>query len=237
MKNLTIITISVLALALVPGCDSDSDSSGTSGNGGTSGTGGTGGSGMTGLDGSLAMSDLTDDQQISACEASTAHLMANHDHETMTKAMCVMTGMMSGMMGMTCQEAYDGCMADPQPMEEPNCADEIDDLSGCTDVTVAEIEACVAAEWAQQEEMMVAMAAMTCEDIEASMEEPSDDDMDMTEEPETPAACVGVEEKCPAFFADDDGDMDMGGDMGGDMDGDDMDGDDMDGDDMDGDDM
>ena len=41
MKNLTIIAISVFALALMPGCDSDS--SGTSDSGGTGGTGGTGG--------------------------------------------------------------------------------------------------------------------------------------------------------------------------------------------------
>jgi hypothetical protein len=227
MKNLTIVAISVLALALTPGCDSDSDGSSSTNSGSDAGTGGTGGAGMTGLE----MSDMTDEQQVSACESANAHLMENHDHEVMSKAMCVMTGMMAGMMGMTCQEAYDGCMENPEPMEETNCADEIDDLSGCTDVTVAESEACIAAEWAQQEEMMAAMAAMTCEDIEASMEEGSDDSMGMMDEPETPAACAGLEEKCPAFFADDEDDMDGPG-MDGDMDGDDMDGDDMDGDDM-----
>ena len=107
-------------------------------------------------------------------------------------------------MGMTCDEAYDACMADPQPADDDgNCADEIDDLSECTDVTVAETEACISAQWAQQAEMFAAMAAMTCDDIEASMEEPSDEDMDMNEEPELPAECVGLEEKCPVFFADD----------------------------------
>ena len=159
---------------------------------------------MTGLDGSLALSDLTDEQQISACEAANAHFAANHDHEAMTKAMCVMSGMMAGMMGMTCQEAYDACMANPQPMEEDDCSEDLDDLSECTDVTVAEVELCVAAQWAQQEEMIAAMAEMTCEDIESA--DPSDD-TGMMEEPETPAECAGLEDKCPTFFADDDDDM------------------------------
>ena len=52
-------------------------------------------------------------------------------------------------------------------------------LSACTEVTVAETEACIAAQWAQQAEMFAAMAEMTCEDMESA--EPSDD-MEMMEE-------------------------------------------------------
>jgi len=219
MKNLVIITISILALAVMPGCDSDSSGSGTNTNtdGGTSTDttgGGTAGTGFTGLDGSLAMSDLTDEQQIAACEAGDAWLMANHDHDEMTKARCVMSGMMAGMMGSTCQEGYDACMENPEPMEADDCAEEVDDLSACTEVTVAETEACIMAQWAQQMEMMTQLAAMTCEDIEAAMAEP-DEDPGMMEDDEIPAECEGLEEKCPAFFADDedmpemDGDMDM----------------------------
>lgn len=52
---------SALALTVAPACESDSDS-----------TGDTGSTWSTGLDGSLALSDLTDEQQISACEASNA---------------------------------------------------------------------------------------------------------------------------------------------------------------------
>ena len=237
MKNLTIVTISVLALALMPGCESDSSSSSSSSSSntdaGTTGgaTGTADGSGFTGLDGTLVMSDLTDEQQVAACEGGTAHLTASHNHEDMTKAMCLMTGMMAGMMDITCDEAYDACMADPQPMEEDDCADSIDDLSACTDITVAEVEACILAQWAQQEEMFAAMAAMTCADLESADPEETGG---MMEEPETPAACEGLDEKCPVFFSDDEDMDDMGNmdDMGDMDDMDDMDGDDMDGDDM-----
>ncbi len=195
MKNFAIVTISILALALMPACESSSSDAGTSPGTGFS----------TGLDGASALSDLTDEQQIAACEAGDAYFEANHDHEVMEKFGCVMAGMMAGMMGTTCQDAYDACIADdPEPVEESDCSSDIDDLSGCTDVTVAELEACVNAEWIVQMEAMATMAAMTCDDIEAAMSDPEGGTM---EEPPTPAACEGLEEKCPAFFADDADDM------------------------------
>jgi len=216
MKNFAIVTISILALALMPACESDSSSSssdagstatdtgntGDTVNSGTDAGSGTGTGFSTGLDGALALSDLTDEQQIAACEAGDAYFMANHDHDTMQKMGCVMAGMMAGMMGATCQEAYDACMADPQPMEETDCSEDLDDLSGCTDVTVAETEACINADWVVQMEAMTTMAAMTCDDIEAAMSDPEGGGM--MEEPPTPAECEGLEDKCPAFFADED---------------------------------
>jgi hypothetical protein len=234
MKNFMILTLSILALALIPACDSDSDSSGstagdagstagdtggTAGDtGGTAGdTGGTAGSGFTtGLDGTLALSEMTDEQQIAGCEAGDEYMKSQVDPEMMKTVSCVYSGMMSGMMGMTCQEAYDGCMAEPLETEETDCSEDIDDLSACTDVTIAELEACFTAEFSQNMEMLSEMAAMTCDDIEAAMSDPEGGGM--MEEPPTPAACEGLDEKCPAFFADDEDDMGDMGDMGDDMD-------------------
>lgn len=215
MKKFAIVTISVLALALTPGCDSDGGGSGSNSDSdagttgtnpgtdaGTGGTGGAVGAGFTGLDGELALSDLTDEQQIAACEAGTAYMSANMDADAMKQAGCKMSGMFAGMMGITCQEAVDACMADDEPMEEEDCSEAVDDLSGCTEVTVAETEACMMAQWTQQTEALAALAAMTCDEIEAAAA--SGEGEGMMEEPEEPAECEGLEDKCPAFFAADD---------------------------------
>ena len=155
----------------------------------------------------MALSEMTDEQQIAGCEAGDEYMKSNVDPEMMKTVSCVMSGMMAGMMDMTCQEAYDGCMAEPMETEESDCSEDIDDLSACTDVTVAELEACFTAEMSQNMEMLSEIAVMTCEDIEAAMADPEGGGM--MEEPPTPAECVGLDEKCPAFFGDDD---DMGGD-------------------------
>ena len=64
MKRL-ILLFSALSLALAPACDDNNGSSSES-NGSGSGSGSDGPVVSTGLDGDLALSEITDEQQISA---------------------------------------------------------------------------------------------------------------------------------------------------------------------------
>jgi len=216
MKNVMISFLAITALLLIPACDSGgSGGSGDSGNnndGGTTNDGGTNGnptSGfVTGLDQGLALADLTDDQQIAACEAGDAYVAANADHDDMQKATCAFSGMFASMMQMTCQEAVDACMAEPHEMEPSTCANDVQDLSDCTDITVGEVEACIDAEMTVVMEQMATLAGYTCAELEADGEAI----MASLEDESTPAACDGLEAKCPVFFEDGDddaGDMNM----------------------------
>jgi hypothetical protein len=217
MKRFIVFGISILAVALTPACDSSSGD----------GTGdGTGMTLDTGLDETAALSDLTDAQQVSACEAAEAYWGSMAPSEDAQKHMsCIMMSAMmaGGMFDMMdeedageagdplaiCQASYDECMASDMEGEEPGMGMERqasdctpDDLSACTTVTVGDLEACADASMAEGMEEMAAIAAMTCATAMSDM------DAGMAETPPS-AACTLIEEGCPALGNDD---MDMGGD-------------------------
>lgn len=221
MKRL-IVLFSALALTVAPACESDSDSNSES-----SGNGNAASGWSTGLDGSLALSDLTDEQQISACEASEAY-GANweaENEELMKSANCYISVsvMASYSMDMPdgvesefdCQELLDQCLAGEGPFaEEPEedeegpdetCADQVEDFSECTEVTVAELEACSQAQMVIMEQAFQGFAQGTCADIEAAA---SSDDGPMAEsifpDLEDVPECAGLEEKCPALANEED---------------------------------
>jgi hypothetical protein len=217
MKRFLVFGISILAVALTPACDSSSGGGGGGGGGGLD----------TGLDEGAALSDLTPEEQVSACEAANDFYgsMSMSDDEKKHFACMLggaeMAGEMFDMMDeedageagdpvAMCQAVYDECMAsegDDMGMGMGTGMDEPDtcvakDLSACTDVTVGQVEACADANMDTMMAEMAVINAMTCEDAMAEpmdMEESSD-----TGEHEAPAACVTLEEDCPSF-ADDDG--------------------------------
>ena len=221
MKRL-IVLFSALAITVAPACESDSDSSSES-----SGNGNAASGWSTGLDGSLALSDLTDEQQISACEASEAYgaTWQAENEEIMKSAMCYInvSVVASYTMDMPdgvesefdCQELFDQCLAGEGPFAEepeedeegPNetCADQVEDFSECTEVTIAELEACSQAQLALITEVYEELSTSTCEDIEAAA---SSDDGPMADsifpDLEDVPECVGLEEKCPALANEED---------------------------------
>jgi hypothetical protein len=199
MKRFLVFGISILAVALTPACDSSS---------GGGGGGGGGGGFDTGLDEATALSDLTDAEQVSVCQAAEAYWSSMPMDDSQHMICLMMGGMMAGMTrgGETeCQAAYDECMAgemeteDTSP-EESDCT--ADDLSACTTVTVGDLEAYVVASMAQAMEEMAAGSTMTCADVMSGR------DGGVGEAPPSAAVTV-IEEGCPALGNDD---MDMGGD-------------------------
>lgn len=216
MKHL-ISVFCVLVLAVAPACESDGDSSS-----GTSGSGNTGSLWSTGLDESLSLSELTDEQQISACEVG-GEFFANweaENAENIKRAHCYMSVSFSAQFSadfpeldapqFDCQERYDQCIAgegtfaeDPEEdaEEEPEaCEDQLEDFSECTEATVAELETCSLARLEIMESGYEILAAGTCEDIAASAQSEGPDDLmagipSMDDVPE----CIEVEEKCAAL--------------------------------------
>jgi hypothetical protein len=216
MKRLTLV-FSAFILAVVPACESDGDS-----NSGTNGSGTSGADWSTGLDGSLALSELTDEQQLSACEASGEYLenWEAENADMMKRADCYISTSFAVSFRMDipegsesefdCQEHYDQCV-DPAPREETDklndaeeesqpCADPLKDFSECTEVTVADLETCSLARLEILYSWYEILAAGTCQDIAASAQSEGPDDLmagmpNMEEVPE----CVEVEEKCAAL--------------------------------------
>jgi hypothetical protein len=190
MKRFLIFSISILAIALTPACDSS------------------GGGGMsldTGLSESVALSELTEDEQIAACEATNDYMgsMAMSDAEMqhmgcIDMAACVKVLSFEDYTEAVCQTMYDECMGSGMglgmEMDEPSdCTAE--GLSACTDVTAGDMEACTNAYMAESMAAMAAANAMTCADIMAAMEAGEGEE---AMEPTTPAACVTVADGCPA---------------------------------------
>ena len=202
--NRLILVFSALVLAVVPACDSDSDSSS-----GTNGSGTSGSGSMLGLDGGLALSDLTDEQQISACEASGEYFdnWEAENAELIARSNCQMsvTMMMDFGEEVDCQEMYDQCIAgegpfaesDDEPVEEDpdSCDDQIVDLSECTEVTIADLETCQQAQLAMFTDLYGQNSAWTCDDLDLADPEsiPSKQYKDMSEIPE----CADLVGSCP----------------------------------------
>ncbi|MBN2802476.1 MAG: hypothetical protein JXR91_05245 [Deltaproteobacteria bacterium] len=222
MKKLTLIFMALLLSVSVASCKDDSgDGGGTTVN--------------TGLPEDKIVSDLTDDEVYKACVAITKLVNSTADDtELLCKSEALMTVGMSYMvlgefmtddaMVTTCDEAYKACMdapaTDDATTPEEECAgSSTEDIPANCNATVGEIENCLsdynklAADSIPDLPSCSSLTSEKLIELSASYG-------DMQTEPEPPASCDVVNEKCPGFLEEMTGggfsDTDMGyGDTSG----------------------
>lgn len=204
--------IGVAALAISVGCvpsGGGGDGDGNPNDGGFGNFGGNGSGGMNGgggpgsvgdvdiTDGSnddTMISDLSADDVLALCEEVTAQAANAVPEEVLHQVTCISLAVLSGFFDMNdpvaaCEGAYDMCLAQPpEPEEGEPCRAEA--IPGCM-VTVGQAEACLNAQFAALGELVQTFDCAVLAEPEGA------------EEPEEPAACVGLAEACPELFGDD----------------------------------
>ena len=90
--------------------------------------------------------------------------------------------------------------SEQEESEEESCADQIEDLSECTEVTIGDLEACSQAQFTLMDEMFRTLSEGTCADIEAAAGSEDDEGllgMNMFPEMEDIPECADLPTKCP----------------------------------------
>ncbi len=147
----------------------------------------------TGIDPSTPLVDLTEDQRAQACQAAEDSFGSSGFVNVICGFQAVFVGAQSGVttdaeLQAACQTAYEGCLAEPPTDDFSEGACDIP-TENCT-ATVGEGEAClndtIAAIQALESEIP-SCSEVTLADLEGLGEV----------EPEEPASCAVMDEKCP----------------------------------------
>jgi len=157
--------------------------------------GGGGGGIAAGVDGDTTLADLSDEDAVRICMNISDALERRVD---IVELNCTSAGIFAAALGdgtvATCEAEAAACVDDPPPEAEEETFDcdpsEVNDTD--CDVTVDEAAACLE----DQLDALADFAALLTCDLLESAEEPDVD------EPETPASCVPLEERCPDIFGD-----------------------------------
>ncbi len=155
---------------------------------------GNGGGGGSGISGSLKISELSEAQAIALCKEA-----ANGSFGQGIKAgLCTFQGIIEEQIsGGNCEEARDACMKEPITDCEADVK-EGDFVSDC-DVTVGEYRKCMDDYGAVYQEVA---KDITCDTDWEELQSGEED-------PEPPASCKAIEQKCPGVFDDTDSDADF----------------------------
>lgn len=103
---------------------------------------------LSGLPEDLPMSDLTAEQAVTLCEATTKYQEENFTAQDAQALGCTVTGMTAGALAgegyeEACTTAQSECLAgEPDPAEEKDCSDAAAEADDCA-ATVAQFEACL----------------------------------------------------------------------------------------------
>jgi hypothetical protein len=179
---LVIATTLVLGMGITSCDDSDDNDNGV----------------LTSLDSSKKLKDLTDEEAYDACVSASEALADLFDKETLCLIAGVMTSIEMGGNKQMCETMYEQCKNEELSDEldnlspEEDCSEEDDDEESYEDceATVGELDKCFS-------------------DMKKAYQNATDDLSCNTtdlKEPDEPASCKAIEEKCPGTFGDDDED-------------------------------
>jgi hypothetical protein len=162
---------------------------------GACGDGGDGG-GSSGVPDSTKVTELTESEKTALCEEFADRFKPVS--EDLKIPSCSIDGIIAEMSGdgaTTCEEARDACLAQEDDGEAQDCSMNEEIPENC-DITVGEYRDCIDAYAGQVKNLA---SQITCDsDLQ---------DLQNFEPPETPAACMTVQTKCPELAPDD---IDMG---------------------------
>lgn len=213
------VTLSLSGIGLAS-CGGEEGSHGGSATGGTAGSGsgdvgdddepgsGTGGSNLTGTGGSTdgsstppaitsvpgdsVLSELAPAQATQVCEETTAAM--DPTEESRQRLLCIVLGLLDGATAQnpvaTCEASVSSCMAAAtSAATATDCSQAADTLAEC-DATVDEVNACIAALAALEQQYG---STLSCETTDPTML--------FSIATSQAASCLGLDESCPGFSA------------------------------------